>query len=96
MRRRRSRQSRFVSNLGTLNTGSPTTTVYATLPNTPNANIAFSPSGDMYIWDSGQGAMVTATDGPNPPVVTAIPMLSEAAISECSRMASKPTATRNT
>ncbi len=53
-------------------TGSPTTTVYANLPNTPNADIAFSPSGDMYIWDSGQGAMVTATDGPNPPVVTVI------------------------
>jgi hypothetical protein len=55
-----------------LGTGSPTTTVYANLPNTPNANIAFSPSGDMYIWDDGQGAMVTGTSGPNPPVVTSI------------------------
>jgi hypothetical protein len=53
-------------------TGSPTTTVYANLPNTPNAAIAFSPSGDMYIWDNGQGAMVTGTSGPNPPVVTSI------------------------
>ncbi len=50
----------------------PATTVYANLPNTPNANIGFSPSGDMYIWDSGQGAMVTGTSGPNPPVVTTI------------------------
>ncbi|HUO03936.1 MAG TPA: protease pro-enzyme activation domain-containing protein [Candidatus Binataceae bacterium] len=54
---------------------SPTTSVYTNLPNTPNANIAFSSSGNMYIWDSGQGAMVTATDGPNPPVVTTIPKL---------------------
>ena len=58
-----------------LNSGTPATTVYANLPNTPNANIAFSPSGDMYIWDNGQGAMVTATNGPNPPVVTSIPGL---------------------
>ncbi len=55
-----------------LNTNSPTTSLYTNLPNTPNANIAFSPSGDMYIWDNGQGVMVTATNGPNPPVVTPI------------------------
>jgi hypothetical protein len=53
----------------------PTTTVYATLPNTPNANIAFAPSGNMYVWDSGQGAEVTGTAGPTPPVVTVIPGL---------------------
>ena len=60
-----------------LNTNSPTTSLYANLPNTPNANIAFSPSGDMYIWDAGQGVMVTATNGPNPPVVTPIPALGQ-------------------
>ena len=60
-----------------LSSGTPATTVYANLPNTPNANIAFSPSGDMYIWDNGQGAMVTATNGPNPPVVTSIPGLGQ-------------------
>ena len=31
----------------------------------------------MYIWDNGQGAMVTATNGPNPPVVTSIPGLGQ-------------------
>ncbi|MGH7878039.1 MAG: hypothetical protein ACREQD_00930, partial [Candidatus Binataceae bacterium] len=56
---------------------SPTTTVYATLPNTTNANIAFAPSGDMYIWDAGQGAEVTGTSGPNPPVVSVIPGLGQ-------------------
>jgi hypothetical protein len=53
----------------------PTTTVYATLPHTPNANIGFAPDGTMYIWDSGQGVKVTGTNGPNPPVQTVIPPL---------------------
>jgi len=56
-------------------TGSPTTTVYATLPTTPDGNIAFAPSGDMYIWEGSQGAMVTGTSGPTSPVVTSIPGL---------------------
>ena len=56
-------------------TGSPTTTVYATLPNSGNATIAFAPSGDMYIYDSDQVVMVTGTSGPNPPVVTVLPNL---------------------
>ena len=55
---------------GAARPGTPVTTVYTNLPHTPNADIAFSPSGDMYIWDNGQAAMVSATDGPNPPVIT--------------------------
>ncbi len=51
----------------------PTVSVYATLPNTPNANIGFAPDGTMYIWDSGQDVIVTGTNGPNPPVVTIAP-----------------------
>jgi hypothetical protein len=33
----------------------------------------------MYIWDAGQGAKVTGTNGPNPPVVTTIPTIGDAA-----------------
>ncbi len=55
--------------------GSPTTTVYATLPNSGNATIAFAPSGDMYIYDSDQVVMVTGTSGPSTPVVTVLPNL---------------------
>ena len=51
----------------------PTLSVYATLPNTPNANIGFATDGTMYIWDSGQDVMVTGTSGPNPPTVSVIP-----------------------
>jgi len=56
---------------------SPTVSVYANLPMTPNANIAFAPGGNMYIWDTLQGAEVTGTNGPNPPVVTTIQGLAQ-------------------
>jgi hypothetical protein len=46
---------------------SPVTTVYATMPQSPNDTIAFAPSGTMYVWDSGQGVQVTGTNGPTPP-----------------------------
>ena len=58
---------------------SPTVSVYATLPQSPNASIAFASDGTMYIWDAGQGAKVTGTNGPNPPVVTTIPTIGDAA-----------------
>jgi hypothetical protein len=56
---------------------SPATTVYATLPQSPNDTIAFAPSGTMYIWDSGQGVQVTGTNGPTPPVITVLPNLGQ-------------------
>ncbi len=49
---------------------SPTVSVYAQLPNTPNANISFTPNGTMYVWSDGGVAQVTGTDGPPTPVVT--------------------------
>jgi kumamolisin len=58
---------------------SPTVSVYASLPQIPNASIAFAPDGTMYIWDAGQGAEVTGTNGPMPPVVTTIPTIGDAA-----------------
>ena len=92
--RRRGSDNAALWEFSGLNSGTPATTVYANLPNAPNANIAFSPSGDMYIWDNGQGAMVTATNGPNPPVVTSIPGLGQSFL-EHKRMGRRRMATRS-
>jgi len=52
---------------------SPVVTTYATLPTTPNANIAFVPNGTMYVWGPGTVAQVSATDGPPTPTVVTVP-----------------------
>ncbi len=51
----------------------PSTSVYANLPATPNANLAFAPGGTFYAWaDNGVPGVVkvTGTNGPTPPTVT--------------------------
>jgi kumamolisin len=51
----------------------PSTSVYANLPATPNANLAFTPGGTFYAWaDNGVPGVVkvTGTNGPTPPTVT--------------------------
>ena len=55
---------------------SPTVSVYATLPNTPNGNIAFAPNGTIYVWSGSEAVQVTGTNGANPPTVTTLPSLS--------------------
>ncbi|MGH7778985.1 MAG: protease pro-enzyme activation domain-containing protein [Candidatus Binataceae bacterium] len=52
--------------------GSPTVSVYANLPTTPNASISFLPNGNMYIWSDGSVIEVTGTNGPATPVVTTL------------------------
>src|SRR5712691_6237562 len=54
---------------------SPTTTVYATLPVTPNATLAFAPSGTIYVWAAAQIARVSGTNGPSTPTVSILPGL---------------------
>jgi hypothetical protein len=54
---------------------SPTLTVYATLPSTPNGQIVFSPKGSIYavsnyLLQNPTVVRVSGTDGPNPPTVT--------------------------
>ncbi len=53
--------------------GSPTTSVYATLPGTPAGAIAFAPNGTMYVWDvtptGNQIVKVSGTNGPATPTV---------------------------
>jgi hypothetical protein len=55
----------------------PETTVYVTLPGSPNGNIAFAPSGTIYAWAiSGAAAriaQVSGTDGPVKPTVSILP-----------------------
>jgi len=53
--------------------GSPVLSVYANLPATPNANIAFAPNGTMYVWGQLLVAQVSATDGPPTPTVVTVP-----------------------
>ncbi len=58
-------------------TVSPTVDVYATLPSTPNAQIAIAPSGTLYVATSytspiGNVVRVTGTSGPTPPTVTTL------------------------
>ena len=61
--------------------GSPTTSVYATMPGTPSASIAFAPSGTMYVWDNTstgiQIEQVSGTNGPATPTVTPVASLPE-------------------
>jgi kumamolisin len=47
--------------------------VYASLPSSPNANIAFAPSGTIYVWGPGTVAQVSGTNGPTPPTVANVP-----------------------
>ncbi|MGC1678689.1 MAG: protease pro-enzyme activation domain-containing protein [Candidatus Binataceae bacterium] len=51
----------------------PVVSVYATLPTTPNDNIAFTPSGMMYVWGPGTVAQVSGTNGPPTPTVSTLP-----------------------
>jgi hypothetical protein len=51
---------------------SPTVSVYANLPATPNATISFTPNGTIYVWSDGNVSQVTGTNGPVPPVVTTV------------------------
>jgi len=56
---------------------SPTTSVYANLMGTPNANLSFAPSGELYAWSTIAGVpqitQVSGTSGPTPPTVAAVP-----------------------
>jgi hypothetical protein len=51
---------------------SPATTVYTNLPSTPNADIAFAPSGTIYVYNNGQVAKVTGTNAMQPPAVSVL------------------------
>ena len=55
---------------------SPTIEVYATLPGTPNGQMVFAPSGNLYVavnYTSGGGVVrVTGTAGPATPTVTTV------------------------
>ena len=53
--------------------GSPSTAVYTTTSVTPNATLAFAPSGTIYLWNSAQVAKVSGTNVPGPPTVSVIP-----------------------
>ncbi|MHB8384114.1 MAG: protease pro-enzyme activation domain-containing protein [Candidatus Binataceae bacterium] len=53
--------------------GTPVVSIYATLPSTPNDNIAFTPNGTMYVWGPGTVAQVSATNGPSTPTVATVP-----------------------
>src|SRR5580704_13490805 len=58
---------------------SPSTSVYANLPSTPNATMAFAPGGTIYAWAFLQGegvpriAKVSGTNGPMTPTITVLP-----------------------
>jgi len=58
---------------------SPTTSVYTTLPGTPNATLAFAPGGTLYVWALVSGevnvAEVSGTNDPTPPTVSVLPGL---------------------
>ena len=55
---------------------SPTESLYATMPGTPIATIAFAPSGTFYVWDVVGSAVqiekVSGTNGPGTPTVTQV------------------------
>jgi hypothetical protein len=58
--------------------GSPSESLYATMPGGTNASIAFAPSGTFYVWDylnSVQIVKVSGTNGPTPPTLTTVPGL---------------------
>ena len=58
---------------------SPSTSVYANLPSTPNATVAFAPGGTIYAWAYLQGegvpriAEVSGTNGPTMPTISVLP-----------------------
>jgi Pro-kumamolisin, activation domain/Bacterial Ig-like domain (group 1) len=68
----------------------PTTSVYTNLPGTPNATLAFAPSGTIYAWafnepDAASGgiptiAQISSTSGPTTPTVSLLPNLQVAAL----------------
>ena len=54
---------------------SPTESLYATMPGSTNASIAFAPSGTFYVWDYTTGVQivqVSGTNGPTPPTITPV------------------------
>jgi hypothetical protein len=52
---------------------SPSTSVYATLPTSPNSTIAFAPGGTIYAWADQEIAEVSGTNGPETPTVSILP-----------------------
>ena len=62
---------------------SPVTSVYATMPGTPNATLSFAPSGTMYAWAftalNGSGiptlAQISGTNRSSPPSISLFPNL---------------------
>ncbi|MGD0119933.1 MAG: Ig-like domain-containing protein, partial [Candidatus Binatus sp.] len=55
--------------------GSPSVSLYATLPGSPNGTEAFAPGGSIYITTSGGGgeiAVVSGTNGPTTPTVSTL------------------------
>jgi hypothetical protein len=62
-----------ISNPGS---ASPTVSVYATLPYTPNGAVAFAPNGTIYVESGYTGkqsvVQVSGTNQPSPPVVTTL------------------------
>jgi Pro-kumamolisin, activation domain/Bacterial Ig-like domain (group 1) len=59
--------------------GSPSTSVYTTLPGGPNATVAFAPDGTIYAWNFNGSVVdvdqVSGTNGPATPTVSALPGL---------------------
>ncbi len=63
--------------ISNLSSTTPTVTVYATLPNTPNFQLSFAPNGTLYAVTGAPSsfntvAEVSGTDGPSPATVTNI------------------------
>ena len=52
---------------------SPSTTVYGTLPSTPNATLAFGPGGTIYVWNDAQIAKVSGTNVAGTPTISDLP-----------------------
>ena len=59
--------------ISNLSSPSPTMTLYATLPNTPNFQMSFAPNGTLYVTTgTGAVAQVSGTNTPSPPTVTTL------------------------
>jgi hypothetical protein len=62
----------------------PKTTVYVTMPGSPNGNITFAPSGTIYVWaiegNAARVAQISGTNKPTPPTVSILPNLQVAAL----------------
>ena len=47
--------------------------MYATLPTTPNATLAFGPGGTIYVWNDAQIAKISGTNVTGPPSISNLP-----------------------